>query len=111
MTAAESIMAGRPIVSNPIVPALEILAPAAISARSNDWQSHAEAVLELARDRGRYRQLQAACAPLAEQFFDRSRGLTATLLRIVRRDDEGLATKPLTQVEHDRSSGGLTDAA
>jgi glycosyltransferase involved in cell wall biosynthesis len=81
MTAAESIMAGRPIVSNPIVPALEILAPAAVAARSNDWQSHAEAVLTLAKDRELYRQLQAACAPLAEQFFDRDRGLTAVLVR------------------------------
>jgi glycogen synthase len=81
MTAAESIMAGRPIASNPIVPALEILAPAAVAARSNDWLSHAEAVLELARDRQLYRRLQGACAPLAEQFFDRDRGLTAVLLR------------------------------
>lgn len=83
MTAAESIMAGRPIVSNPIVPALEILAPAAVGARSNDWQSHAEAVLTLARDRQLYRRLQAACAPLAEQFFDRDRGLTAVLVEIL----------------------------
>lgn len=82
MTAAESIMAGRPIVSNPIVPALEILAPAAVAARSNDWQSHAEAVLALASDRERYRQLQAACAPLAEQFFDRKNGLTAVLAEL-----------------------------
>jgi glycosyltransferase involved in cell wall biosynthesis len=81
MTAAESIMAGRPIVSNPIVPALEILAPAAVGARSNDWQSHAEAVLTLAEDRELYRRLQTACAPLAEQFFDRDRGLTAVLMR------------------------------
>jgi glycogen(starch) synthase len=82
MTAAESIMAGRPIVTNPIVPALEILAPAAMAARSNDWRSHAEAVLALANDRELYRQLQAACAALAEQFFDRSRGLTAVLIEM-----------------------------
>ena len=83
MTAAESIMAGRPIVSNPIVPALEILAPAAVAARSNDWQSHAEAVLTIATDRQLYRRLQMACAPLSEQFFDRRRGLTAVLLKIL----------------------------
>lgn len=82
MTAAESIMAGRPIVSNPIVPALEILRPATSAAVSNDWQSHAEAVLAIARDRNRYHQLQASCAPLAEQFFDRNLGLTAVLVGI-----------------------------
>ena len=84
MTAAESIMAGRPFVSNPVVPALELLAPAAMAARSNDWRSHAEAVIALASDHQRYRQLQAACAPLAEQFFDRDRGLTAVLVDLVR---------------------------
>jgi glycosyltransferase involved in cell wall biosynthesis len=84
MTAAESIMAGRPIVSNPIVPALEILAPAAVAARSNDWQSHAEAVVEVASNPQLYRKLQAECAPLAEQFYDRERGLTAALLRMFR---------------------------
>ncbi len=83
MTAAESIMAGRPIVSNPIVPALEILADAGVAARSNDWQSHAEAVLKLASDPALYRTLQARCAPLTEQFFDRSRGLTAVLASIL----------------------------
>jgi glycosyltransferase involved in cell wall biosynthesis len=83
MTAAESIMAGRPIVSNPIVPALEILAPAAVAARSNDWESHAEAVLALAQDRQLYCRLQAACAPLGKQFFDRERGLTAVLVRLL----------------------------
>ncbi len=81
MTAAESVMAGRPIISNPIVPALEILAPAAVAARSNDWQSHAEAVLKLASDKALYHRLQAACPTLTEQFFDRSRGLTAVLER------------------------------
>ena len=89
MTAAESIMAGRPIVSNPIVPALEILAPAAVAARSNDWQSHAEAVVEVASNPQLYRKLQAECAPLAEQFYDRERGLTAALLRMFRPAADG----------------------
>jgi glycosyltransferase involved in cell wall biosynthesis len=100
MTAAESIMAGRPIVANPIVPALEILSPAAVGARSNDWQSHAEAVLALAQDRQLYRRLQAACGPLAEQFFDRNRGLTAVLLRVFPESlEEPLPHAPSASVE------------
>lgn len=79
MTAAEAILAGRPIVSNPIVPALELLAPAAVAARSNDADSHADAVMSLAADRARYRQLQQACAPLRAQFYDRELGLAAVL--------------------------------
>jgi glycosyltransferase involved in cell wall biosynthesis len=83
MTAAEAILAGRPIVSNPIVPALELLQPAALAARSNDWESHADAVYAMATDRELYSQLQAACAPLAEQFYDRSQGLPEVLKRVV----------------------------
>jgi glycogen synthase len=104
MTAAESIMAGRPIVSNPIVPALEILAPAAVAARSNDWQSHAEAVLALAGDRQHYGELQAACAPLAEQFFDRNRGLAAVLMQL-------LEPKTETRSARARRTKGLSHGA
>jgi glycosyltransferase involved in cell wall biosynthesis len=99
MTAAESIMAGRPIVSNPIVPALELLAPAAVPARSNDWQCHAEAVLSIASNRDLYRQLQAACAPLAEQFFDRDRGLTAVLVRMLGNAPKAAAPDRVSRME------------
>ena len=83
MTAAEAILAGRPLVTNPIVPALELLAPAAMEARSNDAESHAEAVFALASDRQLYRQLQAACASLSGQFYDRSQGIAAVLKRVL----------------------------
>jgi len=83
MTAAEAILAGRPIISNPIVPALELLMPAAMPARSNDWESHAEAVYALATDRALYARLQVACAALSEQFYDRSHGLPEVLKRVL----------------------------
>ena len=81
MTAAEAVLAGRPIVSNPIVPALEVLAPAAMAARSNDPESHASAILALASDPMLYDRLQAACATLGQPFYDRERGLAAVLRR------------------------------
>ncbi|MGV3489849.1 MAG: glycosyltransferase family 4 protein [Devosia sp.] len=81
MTAAEAILAGRPIVSNPIVPALEVLRPAALAAQSNDWESHAEAVYDMATNRQLYRRLRDACAALGEQFYDRSIGLPEVLKR------------------------------
>lgn len=83
MTAAEAILAGRPIISNPIVPALELLAPAAMAARSNDPESHAEAVMTLAQDSALYASRQAACAGLGDQFYDRDRGLAAVLQRVL----------------------------
>lgn len=83
MTAAEAVLAGRPVVSNPVVPALEILAPACVAGRTNDVPSHVEAVLELALDEATYLRCQRACAGLGEQFYDRSNGLTAILHRAV----------------------------
>lgn len=82
MTAVEAILAGRPLVTNPIVPALELVAPAALAARSNDAESHAEQVFKLATDAALYDRLRAATAGLGAEFYDRSMGLTAVLHRI-----------------------------
>lgn len=82
MTAAEAIMAGRPVVTNPVVPAHEILAPAVILGRTNDPASHAEAVIRLASDRDLYERLRAGTKALGTDFQDRSKGLTAVLHRV-----------------------------
>lgn len=79
MTAAESILAGRPLISNPVVPALELLSAASVAARTDDIASHADAVVKLASDPVLYRQLCDACPSLAEQFYDRDMGLAAVL--------------------------------
>jgi glycosyltransferase involved in cell wall biosynthesis len=81
MSAAEAILAGRPLISNPIVPALELLRPASMAARSNDPDSHADAVLELATNPELYEQLCSQCAALQAPFYDRSQGLRAVLHR------------------------------
>ena len=84
MTAVEAILAGRPIVTNPVVPAHEVLAPAAALGRTNDPASHAEAVIALASDPALYQKLRAACADLGAPFYDRRNGLEAVLLELIR---------------------------
>ena len=79
MTAAEAILAGRPLITNPVVPALELLAPAALSAITNDVVSHADAVLKLATDEELYQRLCAACENLQTPFYDRTQGLRQAL--------------------------------
>lgn len=81
MTAAEAILAGRPLITNPVVPALELLEPACLAGATNDPQSHADAVLRLAEDRALYDQLRAACTGLGKPFLDREQGLRAVLHR------------------------------
>ena len=65
MTAAEAILAGRPVITNPIVPALEVLRPACIEARSEDVDSYVEGILKLIDDPDQYRLLCDACPNLA----------------------------------------------
>jgi len=81
MTAAEAVLAGRPVVTNPVVPAHELLSPACVLGRTNDPVSHAEAILALANDPDRYRTMQRACSVLGAPFLDRSQGLAAILWR------------------------------
>ena len=81
MTAAEAILAGRPVITNPIVPAAELLAPAVMLARSNDPDSHADAVLKLATKPELYERLRRETENLRAPFYDRTQGLRAGLHR------------------------------
>ena len=89
MTAAEAVLAGRPLVSNPLVPATELLAPACMMAQSNDYESHADAVIELSRNQALYEQLCSACLGLGDEFLDPRQGLRAAVARIL--DDAQIA--------------------
>lgn len=75
MTAVEGVLAGRPLVSNPVVPATELLAPACLLGKTDDVESHAQAVLELATKETTYNRLRDACRGLAEEFLDPAHGL------------------------------------
>ena len=61
MTAAEAILAGRPVVTNPVVPALEILQLACVEAKTDDVDTHLQAVLKIATDPDLYNRACAAC--------------------------------------------------
>lgn len=79
MTAVEGILAGRPIVTNSVVPALDDVRPAALVALPDDAESHADAVLALADDQNLYMQLRSATAELAAPFYDPSYSLSSKL--------------------------------
>jgi glycosyltransferase involved in cell wall biosynthesis len=81
MVAAEAVLMGRPILSNPVVPACEVLGPAAVLARTNDVCDYVAKLKELAFDPGCYRKACQACAAAAAPFVDRSYSLEAALAR------------------------------
>ena len=83
MTAAEAVCAGRPVITNPVVPALEMLTGAVVEAKTDDVDSHVECVLKLASDADEYDRLCRACAGLRGPFHDRSTGLTAVLKQAI----------------------------
>jgi glycosyltransferase involved in cell wall biosynthesis len=82
MTAAEAILAGRPVISNPVVPALEVLRPACVEARTDDVDSYVEAILKLLCEPTYYNSLCKACPNLGTQFYDRDQGLTGVLRQV-----------------------------
>lgn len=86
MTAVEAVLAGRPVVTNPVVPALEYIGPAALAALPDDAASHAERILELVRDPALYARLCAATRGLGERFFDERNGLRMALHRALGTD-------------------------
>ena len=79
MTAAEAILAGRPFIANPTVPALEVLRPAALAGQTNDVDSYVKVIEELLVDPTKYQRLCKECKPLQQQFYNRRRGLTEVL--------------------------------
>ena len=84
----EAILAGRPLVINPVVRALEVLSAGCVSANTDDVESPLQAVLQLATDGALYERKRAACATLKSQFYDRNFGLTKMLIRALSCDAE-----------------------
>jgi glycosyltransferase involved in cell wall biosynthesis len=88
MTAAEGVLSGRPVITNRIVPALEVLRPACVEAQPDDINSYVEQILKLINDPGWYQTLCEACPPLQRQFYDGKQGKQAVLKNLLKRTVE-----------------------
>jgi glycogen synthase len=85
MTAAEAILSGRPVITNRVVPALEVLGPACVEARPDDVDSYVEQILKLVNNPEWYRTLCEACPALQRQFYDGMHGKRAVLKHLFSR--------------------------
>lgn len=83
MTAAEAALAGRPLISNPVVPALELLRPATVAGETNDPSSYVEQILKLIDDPAWYESMVKACPEVSAPFIDRRYGLTHVLKAVL----------------------------
>lgn len=88
MTAVEAILAGRPLISNSVVPAVEVLRPAVALAHPDDPCSYGEAALNLATSSAEYQKLCEATQGLGQLFLNLEYGLRAVLHRVML-DHEG----------------------
>jgi glycosyltransferase involved in cell wall biosynthesis len=79
MTAAESILAGRPVVLSDVVPAWEVLGDAAIRVETGKVDGFVGAFRKLALDPAYYRHCQQATRSVQEQFYQTSQGLGAVV--------------------------------
>lgn len=83
MVVAEAVLLGRPVLSNPVVPACEVLAAATVLARTDDVGDYVEKILALMSDAERYQRLCSACENLRGRFFDPGHGIVGALKKAI----------------------------
>lgn len=76
---AESVLAGRPVVTSAVCPALSYVRSAAIEVPPDNPQAYAKAIIELYSDFQVYEQKRLACLKLQQQFYDVNRSWGAAL--------------------------------
>lgn len=75
----EGILAGRPVITSAVCPAIEYVRAAVIEVEPGRIDGYAEAIVKLATDPELYRDKQAACAVLQPQFYRSETGWGAAL--------------------------------
>ena len=70
MVCAEAVLAGRPVITSAVCPALAYIREAAVEVQPDSIDQYYEAILRLYDDPQLYKQKQAACATLQGQFYD-----------------------------------------
>ncbi len=83
MTAAEGVLAGRPVVVSTVVPAWEVLGDAAIVAQAENVDSFVDAFRRLLLEPDYYEKCQRATVEAQAQFYHEPEGLGAVLGRAI----------------------------
>jgi glycosyltransferase involved in cell wall biosynthesis len=78
---SESVLAGRPVITSAVCPAIHYVGDAAYEVPVDDAQAYGNAILALLNQPELYRRKAAACAQANGQFYDLSRGWGEALRR------------------------------
>jgi len=67
---AEGVLAGRPVITSSVCPALEYVHEAVVEVRPDDPTAYGDAVLRLKDDAALYETKRLGCATVRAQFYD-----------------------------------------
>ena len=85
MVCAEAILAGRPVITSRVCPALEYIRGAAVEVPPDNIEEYCKAVLKLYDDDEFYKQKQEACATLQGQFYNSKNSWAEKLKMLLKR--------------------------
>jgi glycogen synthase len=96
---SEGVLAGRPVITSPVCPALAYVQGAAVEVPVDDVAAYGNAIIKLCDDDDFYRGKCSACLQVQQQFYDLRRSWMAALgraLSIVRgAQEENTVVAPL----------------
>jgi glycogen(starch) synthase len=84
MVCAEAILAGRPLITSPVCPALTYVKDAAVEVPPDDFQGYCQAILKLAFDEEFFESKRQACKSAQEKFYDPNNGWGAKLTAVLK---------------------------
>src|SRR5205814_1764003 len=84
----EGILAGRPVITSSVCPALDYVRDAVVEVPPDDVNAYHDAVLRLHDDVALYEQKRAASVSLQGQFYDPKRGWAEALLTALGKNHE-----------------------
>jgi glycosyltransferase involved in cell wall biosynthesis len=79
----ESVLAGRPVITSTVCPAIEYVRDAVVEVPPDDVRAYGDAILRLVDDRRLYEEKRRNCAAAGGQFYDPARGWGTTLRRVL----------------------------
>lgn len=80
---AEAVLAGRPVITSSVCPALSYVRDAVVEVLPDDVKGYGDAILALCDNAALYDAKRRGCETAKEQFYDPSRSWAATLKRVL----------------------------
>jgi glycogen(starch) synthase len=80
---AEGVLAGRPVITSAVCPALDYVRDAVAEVAADDVRGYGDAILQLCDDESFYRARCRGCVAAQPQFYDTARGSAAGLSKIL----------------------------